>query len=333
MTRKWARLDSSATTRRHFLTVGGFSGLELLEGACVRSGPKKVAVIPKTTAIDYWDNLRAGAQSSAAHWKLRLSWNAPQSESSYAQQAQMLEDAIRQRVDGIVLGPSHGSVLASAVRHAWAEAIPLVLVDSPVMVDDSEYLAYIGSDPNRMGELAARRVGAILDGRGDMAILGVSPTVETAVRRERAFVTTMKSRFPNIRITDVRYGLSDHIRSREIASDILAARPGLSAFFASDSFATRGAFIALRNLTSRHTQLIGVAQEQDLLSYLGGGILDSLVVQDPYSMGVRSVEILGRALTERYTGPRRIETRVALATKESLSSAEVRDLVSRRSSA
>lgn len=274
--------------------------------------------------------MHAGAAGAASRLGLRIFWNGPQSETNFAQQALMLEDVIQQHVDGIVLAPSHESVLASGVRHARAEGIPVVVVDSPVAVDPGEIVAYIGSDPERIGTLAAIRIGAVLDGKGDMAIVGVSPTVEAAVRRERAVTSVIGAKFPGIRIVEVRYGLSDHARSHEIVSEMLATRPHLAALFASDQFAVRGALIAIRAVGSRPFKLIGVAQERDLLDYVRQGSIDSLVVQDPYSMGRSAVEILGNALRGSYSGPARIQTRVAMATRENLTDTTIQELVFRR---
>ncbi len=287
-------------------------------------------MLPKTTAIDYWENLHAGALAAASHNGLQIIWNAPQSETNYAQQALMLEDFIRQGVDGIVLAPSHGSVLASAVRHAKAEGIPLVVVESPVMVDRSAYEAFIGSDPQEIGRIAAMRMGDVLAGRGDVAVIGVSPTVEAAVNRERAFISTIESHFPSIRIVVVRYGLSDAVRSREVVSDVLTQTPSISAFFASDTFAVRGTVIALRAHTHHGPKLVGVAQEIDLLPLIEHGLIDSLVVQDSYSMGNAAIRILGDVFHGGYNGPRVLQTQVALATKTNLNTAQIRDMTSRR---
>lgn len=317
---------SSCTRRRFAVSV---LGLLSLATNCGERRARRVAVLPKTTAIDYWENLHDGALSSASSLGFHILWNAPESETNFAQQAFMLEDFIRQRVDAVVLAPSHGSVLASAVRHAKAEGIPLVVVDSPVMVDAREYEAFIGSDAESMGRLAAMRMGQILNGSGDVAVLGVSPTVEAAVRRERAFTSSITSHFPGVRVAVVRYGLSDAVRTRELVSDLLGQSPRISAIFASDTFAVRGTLIALRGYAKIRPKLIGVAQETDLLPYVDRGLIDSLIVQDPYSMGRAAVRIIGDVLNGGYDGPRVIQTQVALATRENLNTAQIRELTSR----
>lgn len=322
--RQSVRLDASMrtiTTRRWFLTA-----LAPAFAACTRRGAMRIAVIPKTTAIDYWENLHAAAQDGCERFGFRLFWNAPQSESNYAQQAAMVEDAIRQRFDGIILAPSHGSVLASSVWHAKSEGIPLVLVDSPVMVPPHDYVAYIGSDETRIGSLAAARVGERLGGRGTVAVVGVSPTVEAAVQRERGFAAALNARHPGVKIVDVRYGLSDHIRSRVIVRDMLNSRFAPDAIFASDSFGTRGAFGALHQAGSK-VRLVGVAQERDMVQQVRLGLIDALVVRDPYTMGSRAIEILADALRHRPIAQRRIETPVSVATRDNLSQPEIRSMV------
>jgi len=258
---------------------------------------------------------------------LTVKFNGPQSETSFAQQSQMMEDLIRERVDGVVLAPSHGGVLASAVLHAKAERIPVVLVDSPVNVKESEYEAFIGSDPVKMGAMAAEKMGQLLEGRGEVAVIGVSPTVEGAVARERSFAQTLAGRFPALKIVEVRYGLSDTARAREMANEVLGTRPEVRGIFASDQGATRGALVAKRGHAGRPLALVGIAQENDLLDFMRQGELDALVVQDTFAMGQRAVEILGQAFQGEYRGPKRIVTTMALATRENLETDEIRALV------
>lgn len=286
-----------------------------------------IAVIPKTTATDFWESLHEGVSDGAKGTHFQILWNAPQSEADYAQQSQMVERAIQEKVGGIILAPSHETVLASAVRHAKAEHIPVVIVDSPVAVTSSHYLAYIASNNSRIGEVAAVRMGKKLGGKGQIAIIGVSPTIEDAVMREQAFARTIAARFPQISLVDVQYGLSNSGRSRALTLDLLRDHPALSGIFASDEFATRGAVSALRQSDAQKTViLIGVAQEHDMLDEVRQGFIDSLVIQDPYRMGYLAVkDLISRP--NGHSSPM-IETGIALATRQNIDSPEIQQLVS-----
>jgi ribose transport system substrate-binding protein len=287
-----------------------------------------IVLLPKTKGTALWDEMWLGASQTAAKLRSRVTCRAPEAESDYQGQALMLEDAITARPSGIILAPSHGSVLASGIRHARAQGIPLVLVESTAMVSSDEYLAYVGSDEAAIGTMAAHRAGQVLGGSGSIAILGVSPTIETTTRRERAFAQTISEHFPRIRLLDIRYGLGEHLRSFEIVRDICAAYPDVQLIFASDTMGTRGAYAALRN--RRPPLLVGVAQDSDLRDFVTEGLIDSLVVQSAYAMGRISVEMLVDQIEGRRARYPRVETPIALATRANARSVEILDLVDRR---
>lgn len=282
-----------------------------------------IAVIPKTTATDYWESMHAGVLDAVKGRRINIFWNAPQSEADYEAQAEMVEDAIQQKVDAIILAPSQEFVLASAVRHAKAEGIRVVIVDSPIAVTPEHYLEYIGSDNKRIGELAASRIGSVLNGHGEVAIVGISPTVEISAQRAQAFIAKLTSTWPHIKIVDMQYGLSDPRRSESLTLDILAKHPALKAIFAIDAFATRGVYSGLKESNAEHrVRLVGVAQELDLLNQLRDGNIDALIVQDPYKMGY----LAAKALENPTAHPHNVNTRVALATHNNLDSSAIRSL-------
>lgn len=292
--------------------------------ACMRRR-RRIILLPKTLGTNFWDYLRAGARAESARRGMDLIAHAPEAESDYGNQAAMLEAAIRERPDGIILAPSHGSVMASGIRHAHSVGIPVVLVESSAMVGPEEYLGFVGSNEEAMGTIAASRVGEILKGEGEIAILGVSPTTETTTVRERTFAKVVGERFPRIRIADIRYGLGEHMRSFEVVADLLTAHPQMDALFSSDAMGTRGAHAALR--ATPGVRLVGVAGELDLLRNLANGLIDSLVIQSPRAMGKLAVGMIHDYLEDRRIPNRRIETEVALATRENVRSEEIRRIL------
>lgn len=285
--------------------------------------PLVIAVIPKTTATDYWESMHAGILTAAQGRRITILWNAPQSEDNYAEQAQMVEDAINRKVNAIVLAPSHEFVLASAVRHAKAVGIPVVIVDSPIAVPPDHYLAYIGSDDTSIGKIAADRIGSILGGQGEVAIIAVSPTVANSTLRNQAFIAEINKAWPQLKIVDVQYGLSNPRRAQSLTIDLLASHSHLKAIFAVDAFATRGVFAGLMEMHSQQkVRLVGVAQEIDMLDQVRKGNIDALIVQDPYQMGYLAIP----ALENRANGLRNIQTQVVLATKQNVDSNAVKSL-------
>jgi ribose transport system substrate-binding protein len=76
--------------------------------------------------------------------------------------------------------------------------------------------------------------------------------------------------------------------SMTVAENILPAHPDLDGIFASNESGTIGSAQALRDRRGR-VKLVGFDWSPTLLDDLKSGLIDSLVIQDPFQMGYQSV--------------------------------------------
>jgi ribose transport system substrate-binding protein len=269
-------------------TVGRLvPALLLLLGGCRAHSDlvPMISIIPKSTSTLDWKTVHAAVRQQLKTCDCKVSWNAPESEADYPLQASMVDDAVAHHVSGIILAPSHQLVLASSVRNANEHGIPVVLIDSPIALPPSQYAAMIGFNDEEIGFLAADRIGKLLNGVGDVGVVGVSPTLEGSSAREDAFMHELKERYPGIKVVEIQYGLSDWARSSRAAEDLLDHHKTLQAIFASDSFAASGAADTLKHHPERHVSLVAVGEEGDILNGVRDGFIDSTVVKDSYAMG------------------------------------------------
>lgn len=306
--------------------------LVLLMTGCRRNDKHTctIAVIPKTTATNVWKAMHGAVLAEAARCGCLVEWNAPESEANYTQQASMVESAVREHVDGIVLAPAHQLVLASSVRKAHDAGIPVVIVDAPIALASSDYTTYIGSNDQEIGKIAADRIGKLTQGRGEVAILGVSPTMQGSTTTEQAFEREIENKFPAMTIEGVAYGLSDWERSMEATADLLGRYPRLNAIFATDGFATSGAasYLQQRHGASR-VLLVGVGQEGDIMNAVRTGGVDALIMQDSKTMGYQAIRAIVDK-TRHNAVPDRIEVPVLLVDKSNLDSGQVERLLPSR---
>src|SRR5262245_20534219 len=86
------------------------------EGA--RTSQKTIAVIPKGVSHSFWQTVKAGADAAGKELNVKIVWKGPAQETAYSEQINIVEDMINQRVDGIVLAPSHGNSLVPMVERA-----------------------------------------------------------------------------------------------------------------------------------------------------------------------------------------------------------------------
>ncbi len=299
--------------------------LSLVVSGC-RKPPHRVTVIPKTTATDYWESMHDGIRDTFHGSDTEVRWTAPTSESDFTQQSRMVEAAIASHVDGIILAPSHPFVLASAIRHAAAEGIPLVLVDASARVSPSDYLVHVGSDQQLLGEQAATALDKRCRRGEHVLILANSPTLGDDADRVRGFLSHQRTAGCLSEKEEVQYALADPLHARQLTADALERDPALSTIFASEPFAVRGAAAALQSRTDRTVRLVGIAQERDLLDMLRAGQIEALVGQDARQIGVAAAYALLRNSANSERG-RQIVTRSILITKDNLDNADIRQLL------
>ena len=103
------------------------------------------------------------------------------------------------------------------------EKIPVIIFDTGV--DTDLYTSHIATDNYGAGVMAARRMGQILDGKGNIVIVAVQPGIASTMAREQGFEETIKKEFPGIQIVDKRYGMTDFAKSLQVAENMLTAHP------------------------------------------------------------------------------------------------------------
>lgn len=256
---------------------------------CGHTRPPTIMVITPTGGLEYWESFDHEIKADAASAGIHAELAAPQSMTDYTEQVQMVENAISMHVQGIIVSPSHQLVLTSVLQKAVRANIPVVIVGSPVALPAKDFTAFISWDKVEAGRLAARRMVWLLGGKGEVGIVGVSPTVEESSLIEKAFAEEI-AKAPRVTLVSVKYGLSDWARGRQAVLDLVAEHPNIKGIFTSDEFSTHAAAYAFDHEPRKRPLLIGVSDELNELWGLRDGRIDALVVSDPRELGSRAMQ-------------------------------------------
>src|ERR1051325_5926618 len=178
----------------------GLSILLLLMCAvgCARQNKLIVGVVPKGQAHIFWQTVHAGAAAAAQELGVEIRWNGPAMENEFARQVQIVESMINGRVNGIVLAPTDQLALASIVERAARENIPVSIFDSAISTD--QYVSFVATNNYGGGQMGAERIGALLGGKGTVAMLMNMPGSASTLEREKGFEDTLAKGFPGIKI-------------------------------------------------------------------------------------------------------------------------------------
>ncbi len=282
-------------------------------------------VIPKGQAHIFWQTVHAGAAAAGKEFNVKIEWNGPAAENEFSKQVEIVENYINQHVDGIVLAPTDKTGLVSVVEKAKKENIPVTIFDSAV--DSQSYVSFVATDNYLGGQMAAKRMGEILKGKGRVAIIATMPGGASTLDRERGFEEGIAKDFPGIKIVAKQFGMSDYARSLAVSEDILTANQDLNGLFASNESSAVGAVQALkaRGLGGK-IPLVGFDSSPPLVDALKSGIIDSLVVQNPYKMGYEGVKSLVDLWAGR-TPPKRIDSGATLVKKDEMDKPEIQKLL------
>ena len=285
----------------------------------------RIAVIPKGSTHDFWQAVRAGAEKAGAEAHVRIFWNAPERESDRERQIQIVEDFIVQNVDGIVLAPNDDKALVPSVEKIFAKNIPCAIIDSAV--DTDKYVCFAATDNYNGGVIAARRMAEIIGGKGKIVVVKYEPGSASTTKRENGFIETIAKDFTDVQIVDQKYGGDTPETALEATEDLLTKNPEIDGLFACNASTSVGALRALEGQgRAGKVKMIGFDAEKLVLDALEKGVVDSIVVQNPFKMGYEGVNAVLAKLDGKHV-PKHIDTGVELVTKERLDEPEIKALL------
>jgi ribose transport system substrate-binding protein len=261
--------------------------LLVITTGCNRDHKKTIAVIPKGNSHIFWQSVHAGAVAASREAGVEIIWNGPAGETDYTGQLKVVDAMINRHVDAIALAPIDKKAMVGVVERAARENIPVIIFDSGI--DTDQFVAQVATDNYHAGEVAADRMAKILNGKGKVAIVAVMPGGASTMAREQGFEDQTKKLYPDIKIVDKQYGMAEVAMSLQKAENMLTGNPDLDGIFASNESSAIGAAQAIKDRKSK-VKLVGFDSGPTLIEDLKAGVIDSLVVQDPFRMGREAVQ-------------------------------------------
>ena len=293
----------------------------VLFAACNRSDRTRIGVVPKAVAHVFWQRVHAGAVAAGREADVDIEWKGPPQETDFSRQIEIVDSMINARVDGIVIAPTEATALVAVVERAAREGIPLTIFDSGINTED--YVSFVATNNYEAGGLAARKLAEILGSQGKIAVVKMIPGSASTTQRERGFEDTLSKEFPDIQIVAEQYCMSDRAKALAVAENMLTAHPDLDGMFASAEPATVGAAQALKSRGQEgKIKFVGFDFSDSIEKDLKAGVVDALVVQDPFKIGYEAVKTVLAKLNGQ-TPEKRIDSPATVVTVEDLSRPEI----------
>jgi ribose transport system substrate-binding protein len=182
-------------------------------------------------------------------------------------------------------------------------------------------LGYIVNDDEMMGELAAREVARLIQGKGSVALVGLARFTPGVARRLRG-AERLLAQFPEISVVSRVGGANDSLRAQGLTLGLLDTHPGLRAVLSFTAASTRGAHGALKRKSLQGLiSLVGCEQDSDLMTYVGTGEIAAVLAENTYRMGYEAVGLISDSLAGKPM-PAQSTVPPILITKQNFNSAE-----------
>ncbi len=311
-----------------FLTVS-----LVLATALRAAEPLNIAVIPKGTTHEFWKSIHAGAvkaqrELAASGIAINVIWKGPLKEDDREQQVQVVENFIGRHVDGIVLAPLDSKALVAPVETAVRGKIPVVIIDSGLATPIAA--SFVATDNREGGRIAARHLGQLLGGKGNVILLRYQVGSNSTEEREEGFLEVMKKDFPAIKFLSSDQHAGATRDSAKRVAETLLSRYGatVNGVFASNESAASGMLLALRDagLAGGKVKFVAFDSGEALNAGLQAGDLQGFVVQNPMNMGYLGVKTVVAAIRGEKV-PARIDIGVGFVTKENFNDPAMADIV------
>ncbi len=269
----------------------------LIPGCGQKHSLKEVYYLVATNvSLPYWQYAAAGFKKAAAQDNVTANVVGPDGFDPRAELAE-LEKAVAAKPAGILISVADPALLGPEIDAAIGAGIPVITVDSDAA--SSRRLYFIGTNNLDAGRLGGRRVVEKMGGKGNVVFFTITgqPNLD---ERLKGFKDAFAGQ-PGIKIVEVN-DISGDPRTAFDRTQVLMAQTGakkIDAFVCLDSASGKLVADAIKRTGDTTRVLVAWDVNPDTLQGIKDGVIDSTIVQKPYTMGYVGL----RALDALYPVP------------------------------
>jgi ribose transport system substrate-binding protein len=296
----------------------------------------EIAVIVKTGNSSFWQNVQTGAMDAqnelqAQTPKLTVTFLGAQSESDINEEINIVENAINRGVKAIVLAPSDVTALQKPVADAKAAGIPVIIIDSKLDGDPSQYVSFLATDNKAAGEACAKALIDALAAKGitegKVQVMSYVAGVGSEIGRVGGFNDYIKAN-SKFTLLETQYSNADMPTALNQTTNVLQANPDLVGIFGANEPTAIGMGKAIQQAgLSGKIVAIGFDGNQVLADMVKDGTLNAIAVQSSYNMGYMGVKYAYDVAFAGKTIPDYVDTGFLMVTKDNIDSQDAKNVL------
>ena len=296
-------------------------------GSNLSSKSNTVAVITKGSDSDFWNDVKNGTFSAATEYNIDITFEGPDSEEDYESQNKMIENAVSKNVGAIVLSAIDYEKNAPAVQKAIDKGIKVITVDSDVEADGKEL--FIGTDNVSAGKKAAEQAIELCKNEKsvNIGIVNYGENTENGKQRLKGF-TDYIDKVKNAKVV-ASVNVESNAESATLgAKQLIEENKGINVLIGFNEWSTLGVGYAIKELNLKDEVFgIGFDSNVNCVGMLETGEIDTLIVQNPFSMGYLSVSKAAEFLLDNVKTDGVIETDTYVVNRKNMFSPDIQKIL------
>jgi len=285
----------------------------------------RIPVIVKATTSQYWATVFDGARAASKVLGVKIETLGATSETDAAGEVSIVENATATKPTAMVIAATNATALAAPIANATKAGIPVIVIDSNANTD--KYVTFLATNNEVGGQKAADELAACVKARtgkaeGKVAYLTALAGAQSLNDRDKGFVEQLK-KYPGLKIVDHRVGNNEASKALSDSEDLLTKTPDMVGVFADNELEGDGAGTAVsdKKLGSKLCLVAFDTSDQEV-KFVRTGVIDGLIVQNPFMMGYAGVWY-ALAAAHGAVLPKYVDSGVHVITKKNIDQPEM----------
>ncbi len=279
---------------------------------------KKLAYIVSDIRISFWDIMKRGIQREAMADGYTVSVYS--AENNRKNELVFTAQALKNKVDGIIVSPTSSSACATILKLADKAGIPVVISD--IGTDGGEYVSYISSDnldgAYKIGQVLARKMLFLGWKKGSAGIVAIPQKRLNGQARTAGFMKAMDE--AGIKGAGIKQQSTfSEEETYTFCMEMIQQNSDLRAIWLQGSNRYHGALRAIADTgKSGEILLLTFDAEPEFIEMIQNGLILGAAMQQPYLMGQEAVRVLDKHLRGEDV-PKNIMISIMAISKENIS--------------
>ena len=273
----------------------GFDNLKYTAGA-----PIRIAYMPPATEFNYYMAIGAGITAKAKEAGAEVFMLAPQSGSDIATQMKMIQDAITQDVDAIILSTHDEQAAAPLVKQATDKGIAIIIVNSDIANFPTPVHGVVGYSQRKGTYKLGMFAAGMVKGRANVGVLEGLPGYHST-ERIGGFLDAF-AQFPEMKIIASLPTEWNVETGNKAMMDLLQAHPEINVVVTGNDYISIGAATAAKALGREDVLNFGNDGDTAGLEEILAGKWTATVNTTPFVMGQVALQVALDCLNKVYPG-------------------------------